>query len=79
MGLQNYNNPNFETLNLGVLGQNAIWVLAMWQGTNNTIRGKVVASPSPGHGESVFARGLSIHQKCFNYAVTNLFGLCRSM
>jgi len=42
-----------------------------------------VGSPSPGHGESsefVFARGSSMHQKCFNYALTNLlFGLCRSV
>jgi hypothetical protein len=39
--------------------------------------------PSPGRGEScesVFARGLSVHQKCSNYALTNLlFGLCRSV
>jgi hypothetical protein len=39
--------------------------------------------PSPGHGEyceSVFARGSSVHQKCSNYALTNLlFDLCRSV
>ncbi len=33
------------------------------------------------HGEyceSVFARGSSVHQKCYNYALPNLlFGLCR--
>ncbi len=30
--------------------------------------------------EFVFARGSSMHQKCSNYALTNLlFGLCRSM
>jgi hypothetical protein len=37
--------------------------------------------PSPGRGESCgfeFARGLSLHQKCSNYALTNLlFNLCR--
>jgi hypothetical protein len=37
--------------------------------------------PSPGHGESyesVFAYDSSVHQKCFDYALTNLlFGLCR--
>jgi hypothetical protein len=42
-----------------------------------------MASPSLGCGEScesVFARGLSVHQKCSNYALTNLlFNLCRSM
>ncbi len=39
--------------------------------------------PSLGRGESCeseFARGLSQHQKCSNYALTNsLFGLCRPM
>jgi hypothetical protein len=30
--------------------------------------------------EFVFAHGSSMHQKCFNYALTNLwFGLCRSV
>ncbi len=30
--------------------------------------------------ESVFAHGLTMHQKCFNYALTNLlFGLYKSM
>jgi hypothetical protein len=58
-------------------------VLALWLGIENNIRGKVVASPSLGHGEAcefVFARGLSMHQKCSNYALINLlFGLCRFM
>ncbi len=39
--------------------------------------------PNPGHGEfceSMFVHGLSMHQKCSNYAITNvLFGLCRSV
>ncbi len=46
----------------GILGQNAMWVLVLWLGKEYTIRGKVVASPSPGYGESYeseFARGLS--------------------
>ncbi len=42
-----------------------------------------MASLSLGRGEScesVLARGESMHQKCSNYAFTNLlFGLCRSM
>jgi hypothetical protein len=38
------NFENFETPNLGVLGQNGIWMLALWLGTKNTIRGKVVVS-----------------------------------
>jgi hypothetical protein len=48
MGLQSGKNPNFKkigTLHLGVLGQNDIWVQPPWQGTNNSIKGKVVASP----------------------------------
>ncbi len=67
----------FWDSNLGIPGQNDIWALAPWLSTKNAIRGKV------GHGESyefVFAHGLSMHQKCSNYALTNLlFGLCRSV
>jgi hypothetical protein len=43
-------------------------------------KGRWWLPPSLGLGkscESVFAHGSSMHQKCFNYAVTNLlFGLC---
>jgi hypothetical protein len=39
--------------------------------------------PNLSHGEScefVYVRGSSMHQKCFNYALTNLlFGLCTSV
>jgi hypothetical protein len=48
IGLQSCKSPNlrnFETPNLRVLGQNDIWVQAPWPGIENTIRGKVVASP----------------------------------
>jgi hypothetical protein len=48
MNLQSGKNPNFEnfkTLDLGVLGQNDIWVQPLWLGVENTIRGKVVAFP----------------------------------
>jgi hypothetical protein len=73
----------FRIPNLGVLGQNDIWVLALWPGTKNTIRGKVVLPSSSGRAdscESVFAHGSSVHQKCSSYALTNLlFGLCRSI
>jgi hypothetical protein len=47
---------------LGVPGQNDIWVLIVWPAAKYTIRGKVVASPSPGCGESCeseFAYGSS--------------------
>jgi len=68
---------------VGVSRQNDIWLLALWVGTKKPIRGKVAVSPSPGYGkshESVFARGSFMHQKCSNYALTNLlFGLCRSV
>jgi len=51
MGLQSRKSPNFEnyrTPNLKILGQNDIWVLVPWLRTENTIRGKVVASPKFG-------------------------------
>ncbi len=38
----------FRDSNLGILGQNDIWVLVPWLGTENTIRGKVMASPKFG-------------------------------
>jgi len=86
MGLQSFESPNLGnsgTPNLGVPRQNDIWVLAPWPSTDNTIRGKVVASPifRPWWVLWVyvclwFIRAL----KCSNYALTNLlFGLCRSM
>jgi hypothetical protein len=48
MNLKNGGNPNFrnfKTPDLKVMGQNDIWVQPLWQGTKNTIRGKVLASP----------------------------------
>jgi len=75
---------NFETFHLRIPKQNDIWVQGPWPGTNNIIRGKVVASPKSGRGESfesfefIFAHGSSMHQKCSTYALTNLlFGLCK--
>jgi len=53
----------------------------LWLIIENTIRGRWWLPPSLGCGEScesVCARGSSMHQKCSNYALTNLFfGLCR--
>jgi hypothetical protein len=73
MGIQSRGSLNFQNFgefqdsNLGVPGQNDIWVQA----------------PNPSRDEScefVFARGSSVHQKCSNYALANLlFGLCKSM
>ncbi len=81
--LQESQFTEFRDFNLEVLNQNDIWMLALWLGTKNNRRGKVVASPILGHDEFcefVFTRGLSIHKKCFNYTLTNLlFDLCRSM
>jgi len=88
---QNYGPPKlresqfreFHNSILGVSRQNDIWVLVLWLGTKNTIRGKVVVSPNPRCGEFcefMFVHGSSVHQKCFKYALTNLLlGLCRSM
>jgi len=48
MGFQSCGDPNFEnlkTFNLGVLGQNDIWMQALWLSIENTIRQKVLASP----------------------------------
>jgi hypothetical protein len=77
MGLQSCKSPNFGnfgTPNLGVSGQNDIRKYYKEEGGG--------IPPSSGHGEScefVFARGLFVHQKCSNYTLTNLFGLCRSV
>jgi hypothetical protein len=36
---------NFGTPNMGILGQNDVWLLALRPGIENTIKGKVVVSP----------------------------------
>jgi hypothetical protein len=53
MGLQICEIPfsgisGLPTWKLGVPRQNDIWVQASWLGTNNTMKGKVVASPKSG-------------------------------
>jgi hypothetical protein len=74
---------NFGTPNLGVSGQNDIWVQPPWLITYNTIRGKVVASLKSKPWWVLWVRVCSwsfVHQKWSNYALTNLlFGLCRSV
>jgi hypothetical protein len=71
----------FRDSHLGIPRQNDIWVLVLWPNTEYTIRGKVVASPKFGRGESyefMFAHGSYVHQKCFSFSLTNLlFGLCK--
>jgi len=72
----------FRDSHLGISGQNDIWVLVMWPGTEYTIRGKVVASPKFGSCWVLWVcvcPWLVLTSKCSNYALTNLFGLCRSM
>jgi hypothetical protein len=51
MGLQSCRSPNLKNFaipNLGILGQNDIWVQTSWLGIENIIKGKVVASPKSG-------------------------------
>jgi len=68
MGPQSCGNPNYGNFGIPTwesLYQNDIWVLVLWLDTKYTIRGKVVASPSLGYGEScefVFACGSFVHQ-----------------
>jgi hypothetical protein len=82
--LREFQFREFRDSNLGILGQK--WRL----GARLVARhreyykgGRWWLPPSLGRGEfyeSVFARGLSMHQKCSIYALINLlFGLCRSM
>jgi hypothetical protein len=82
MGFQSCGSPNFknfknfETPKLGVLGQNDIWVQALWPGIENTIRGKVVPSPKFGswwvlwvHVYSWLVRAPKVLQLCINQLV----------
>ncbi len=70
-------------LPFGIPRQNDLWVLTPWSNTENTIRGKVVTSHKSKPWWVLWIHvypGSSIHQKCFNYTLTNLlFGLCKSV
>ncbi len=87
MGLQNSESPNLGNFgNLGVPRQNDIWVLVLWPGTNNTIKGKVVASPKFRLWWVLWVlwvcacMWLVFAPKLPSYALTNLlFGLWRSV
>jgi hypothetical protein len=50
MGLQSCESPNLG--DFGTPGQKTIWMWVSWPTIEYTIRGKVVASPSPGCDES---------------------------
>jgi len=85
MSLQSCKSPNFrnfETPNLGVPGQNDIWVQVPWPGTENNIRGKVVASPMSKLWWVLWdhvCSWLVSASKVFQLTLTNLLcGLCRS-
>ncbi len=55
-------------------------MLALWPGTKNTIKGKVMASLKSGPWWILWIHVSSVHQKCSNYALTNsVFGLCKSV
>jgi len=83
MALQSVKSPNFGnfgTPKLGVPRQNDIWMQPLWLITKNIKRGRWWLPLSLGHGEScksMYAHCSSMHQKCSNFALTNLFGLCR--
>ncbi len=67
---------------LGVPRQNDIWVPAPWLGTWNIIRGKVVASFKSRLWWILWVYvcpWLICAPKVSSYALTNFFGLCRSM
>ncbi len=66
-------------LHFGGMGQRAIWVWARWSNAENTIWGKVVASPEFGPWWVKWvrvARDLSQHQECSECELTNLLGGC---
>ncbi len=66
-----------------ISGQNDIWMQTLWLIIENIIREKVVASPKSKPWWVLWVcvcPDLFVHQKCSNYAQTNLlFGLYRSM
>jgi hypothetical protein len=72
----------FRDSPLGIPRQNDIWVLVLWPCTKYTIRGKVMASPKFG---PCWVLWICVYvwfvcaSRCSNYALTNLFGLCRSV
>jgi len=72
--------PNLKILGLPTWESLDKMTLAPWPNTKNTIRW---LPPSSSHGEScesMFVHVSSMHQKCSNYALTNLlFGLYKSM
>jgi hypothetical protein len=86
MGVQNDESPNFEifgTLGLGVPGRIPFGcsLHGEWQKLLQGVRWWLPLSLGRGEScESMYACDSFVHQKCSNYALTNLlFGLCRSI
>ncbi len=65
------NFKNFGTLDLGVLGQNDIWVQPLSPSAKNTIRRKVVASP-----KSVLWWVLWVRASCYCLLSNNFLSMC---
>jgi hypothetical protein len=83
MGPQSRGSPNFwnfRTSNLRVSGQNDILSASPMAKHKEYYKGGrwwLALSPSCGEScESMFVCGLYVHQKCCNYALTNLFFIC---
>jgi hypothetical protein len=78
MDIQSCKNPNFG--NFGTKWHLGASLMAKHKEYYKGEGGGFPPSPCGESCESMFARDLSVHQKCFDYASTNLlFGLCRSM
>jgi hypothetical protein len=66
----------------GLPRQNDIWMQPLWLIKKNIKRGRWWLPLSSNHGEScksMYAHCSSMYKKCSNFALTNLFGLCRSV
>jgi hypothetical protein len=74
---------NFKTPDLGVLGKMTFGCNPHGQSHIILWKGRWWLPPNLGRGEScefIYVHGSSMHQKCFNYALTNLLlGLCTSI
>ncbi len=82
-GVRSYERPKsqeskpgqFRNFTLGVPGKRAIWMQVPWRAAENTIWGKVMASPESGLWWIKWvqvARGLSQHQKGAEWILTHL-------
>jgi hypothetical protein len=86
MGLQSRRNPDFGNFGTPIWESRGKMSFEYWpygQAQSILWGGRWWFPPSLDCDESyefVFAHGLSMHQKCFDYALTNLlFGLCKSL